>query len=64
MVNPQRSGVRSDTRVCLCGLLGLERSVLAIADRLRGDIRWRDTTGKPRLVLREFSRKKVLREGY
>ncbi len=34
MVNPQRSGVRSDT--CWCGLLELERSVLVIADRLRG----------------------------
>jgi hypothetical protein len=36
MVNPQRSGVRSDTRVCWCGLVELERSVLVIADRLRG----------------------------
>src|SRR5260370_8758180 len=31
---------------------------------ITGDIRWRNATGKPRLVLREFSRKKVLREGY
>jgi hypothetical protein len=30
MVNPQRSGCRSETRLCTCGLLELERSVLAI----------------------------------
>jgi hypothetical protein len=30
MVNPQRSGWRSETRLCTCGLLELERSVLAI----------------------------------
>ena len=36
MVNPQRSGWRSVTRLCTCGLPELERSVLAIFDRLRG----------------------------
>jgi hypothetical protein len=36
MVNPQQSGWRSVTRLCTCGLLELERSVLAIFDRLRG----------------------------
>jgi hypothetical protein len=64
MVNPQRSGLRSETRVWTCGLLELERLVLAIRHRLRGDIRWRNTTEKIGLVLREFCRKKVLREGY
>ncbi len=36
MLKPQRSGCRSDIRVCTCGLLELERSVFAIADRLWG----------------------------
>jgi hypothetical protein len=36
MVNPHRSGLRSDTRVCTCGLLELERSVFAIADQTAG----------------------------
>ena len=30
MVNPQRSGQRSEIRVCTCGLAELERSVLVI----------------------------------
>lgn len=30
MVNPHRSGWRSETRLCTCGLVELERSVLAI----------------------------------
>ena len=31
MVNPQLSGWRSETRLCTCGLLELERSVFAIS---------------------------------
>jgi hypothetical protein len=64
MVNPQRSGWRSETRLCTCGLLELERSVLAICRPTSGDTQWRNTTGKTGLVLWEFCRKKVLREGY
>ena len=36
MVNPQRSGWRSETRLCTCGLLELERSVLAICQPTAG----------------------------
>ena len=38
MANPQRSGWRSEIRVCTCGLGELERSVLVfvISDRLLG----------------------------
>jgi hypothetical protein len=64
MVNPQRSGWRSETRLCACGLLELERSVLAICRPTSEDIRWRNTTGKTSSVPSEFCRKKVLREGY
>jgi hypothetical protein len=64
MVNPQRSGLRSETRVWTCGLPELERLVLAIRRPTTGDIRWRNTTEKIGLALREFCRKKVLREGY
>lgn len=64
MVNPQRSGWRSETRLCTCGVLELERSVLGISRPTSGDIRWRNSTGKTGSVLSEFCRKKVLREGY
>jgi hypothetical protein len=64
MVNPQRSGWRSETRLCTCGLLELERSVLAICRPTSRDIRYRNTTGKTGSVLSEFCRKEVLREGY
>jgi hypothetical protein len=37
MVNPQRSGWRSETRLCTCGLLELERSVLAICQPNAGE---------------------------
>jgi hypothetical protein len=33
MANPQRSGWRSEIRVCACGLGELERSVLVIFSR-------------------------------
>ena len=36
MVNPQRSGLRSDTWMCTCRVLKLERSVCVIVTRLRG----------------------------
>ncbi len=36
MVNPQRSGWRSVTRLCTRGLLELERSVLAICRPIAG----------------------------
>jgi hypothetical protein len=39
MVNPQRSGWRSETRLCMWGLLELERSVIAICRPTSGDIR-------------------------
>jgi hypothetical protein len=64
MANPQRSGLRSETRAWTCGLLELERSVLAICQPTAGDFRWRNTTGKPGFLPLEFSRKKVLRQGY
>jgi len=64
MVNPQRRGWRSETRLCTWGLLELERSVIAICRPTSGNIRWRNTTGKTGSVLSEFCRKEVLREGY
>ena len=39
MVDPQRSGWRSETRRCAWGLLELDRSVLAICRPTAGDIR-------------------------
>jgi hypothetical protein len=36
MVNPQRSGWRSVTRLCTCGLMELERSVFAICQPIAG----------------------------
>jgi hypothetical protein len=39
MVKPQRSGWRSETRLCAWGLMELERSVLAICRPTAGDIR-------------------------
>ena len=64
MVNPQLSGWRSEIRLCTCGLLELERSVLAICRPTSGDIRWRNTTEMSGFVPAEFCRKKVLRGGY
>jgi len=64
MVNPQRSGWRSETRRCRCGLLELERSVFVIYQPTSGDFQWRNTTVKTGFVPPEFCRKKVLRKGY
>ena len=37
-MNPQRSGWRSETRVCTCCFVELQRLVLFISDPLRGTI--------------------------
>ena len=38
MVNPQRSGWRSEIRLCRCGVLELERSVFVICQPTSGGL--------------------------
>ena len=63
MANPQRSGWRSEIRVCTCGLGELERSVLVIFSRGRPMAKyyWKAGVGAIEIFWEKSTERRVLK---